>query len=371
MLQAKYFYLISLIGLLTFVSCGDSENSGTDNNFDRSLMLENIADNIIIPNFNDLQGSVNALNTAIDAFIATSDAANLATMQNAWFNAAIVWQGCSAFDFGPANRPLGTLAQVIGTFPVSTTKIETAISNQDFSLNNFDRDVRGFMTIDYLIFDLNGDNEVLNKYDANTAGSEDRKQYLKAVINNIKSEVDDVNTQWQTYRDTFVSQNGTSAGSSVSLLFNGFSANFEQIKNFKVGLPAGKRPGQTNPEPNKVEAFYSARSLELIEAQLDNIGNIWLGRSLGRIPVDGIGFEEYLNSVEGGMALVQDTKAQLTNIYAALNAIPDAPLSESINTQAGIVENLYVELQKHTRFFKSDMSSLLGIAITFNSGDGD
>jgi uncharacterized protein len=35
------------------------------------------------------------------------------------------------------------------------------------------------------------------------------------------------------------------------------------------------------------------------------------------------------------------------------------------------VDALHTELQKHTRFFKSDMSSLLGIAITFSSGDGD
>jgi hypothetical protein len=33
--------------------------------------------------------------------------------------------------------------------------------------------------------------------------------------------------------------------------------------------------------------------------------------------------------------------------------------------------NFHTELQKHTRFFKSDMSSLLGLAITFSSGDGD
>jgi len=35
------------------------------------------------------------------------------------------------------------------------------------------------------------------------------------------------------------------------------------------------------------------------------------------------------------------------------------------------IEALYHELQIHTRYFKSDMSSLLGITITYSSGDGD
>ncbi|MDX2301507.1 MAG: imelysin family protein [Microscillaceae bacterium] len=365
--------IYKLCGILCLIlglfACSDSGETGSENDFDRVGMLENIADNIILPSFVDLQNKVNALNASMDNFINTSDAPNLTAMQNAWGEAAKSWQYCTTYDFGPASRSLGSLAQVIGTFPVSTTKIEAAISNQDFSLNNFDRDVRGFMAIDYLIFDPNGNNEVLTRYDSNTSGSGDRKQYLKAVINHLKAEVDDVTSQWQTYRNTFVSQNGTSTGSSTSLLFNAFSASFEQVKNFKVGLPAGKRPGQSSPEPTKVEAFYSTRSLELIKEHLNAIEQIWLGKSKNGL--DGIGFEEYLNSVVGGMALVQDTKAQLVQMKTALNAIPVIPFSEAVTEEAGLVDAAYTELQKQTRFFKSDMSSLLGIAITFNSGDGD
>mgnify|MGYP007059449494 CR=1 FL=1 len=46
-------------------------------------------------------------------------------------------------------------------------------------------------------------------------------------------------------------------------------------------------------------------------------------------------------------------------------------MSELITTDAGRLENLHTEMQKLTRFFKSELSSLLGISITYSSGDGD
>jgi predicted lipoprotein len=55
-----------------------------------------------------------------------------------------------------------------------------------------------------------------------------------------------------------------------------------------------------------------------------------------------------------------------------LNALPiDARLSDLIVTNFQLVDALHTELQRHTRFFKSEMASLLSLTITFSSGDGD
>jgi hypothetical protein len=46
-------------------------------------------------------------------------------------------------------------------------------------------------------------------------------------------------------------------------------------------------------------------------------------------------------------------------------------MSELIRSNPQALVALHTEMQKLTRFIKSEMSSLLGISITYSSGDGD
>jgi hypothetical protein len=76
--------------------------------------------------------------------------------------------------------------------------------------------------------------------------------------------------------------------------------------------------------------------------------------------------------VQGGQALVSSTLKQIETIKSTFKKIPTSPeLASLIQSDNALLKELHTELQKNTRFFKSDMSSLLGIAITFASGDGD
>ena len=132
----------------------------------------------------------------------------------------------------------------------------------------------------------------------------------------------------------------------------------------------GKRPGQTQAEPTRIEAYYSGKTLKMIREHLQAVENIWYGKD--KNGNDGIGFKEYLGSVEGGTNLIVSTENQWLAVREALNAIAPSPrISTQIISTPTALDKLHNELQKHTRFFKSDMSSLLGIAITFSSGDGD
>ncbi len=179
-----------------------------------------------------------------------------------------------------------------------------------------------------------------------------------------------VNAWNGAYYTEFIGNKGTDAGSSTSQCYNEFVRSFESAKNFKLGLPLGKRPGQIQAEPQLVEAYYSGKSLECLRLHLTAIENIWYGRS--KSGQDGVGFREYLEKVEGGPALIISTETQLAALRTALAAVSDTPaLSVQITNANPQLETLYTEFQKMTRYFKSDLSSLLGIAITFSSGDGD
>ncbi|HMQ48949.1 MAG TPA: imelysin family protein [Saprospiraceae bacterium] len=361
---ARFFTLL----LLPFWACNDNK-PGDLPDFDRGELLHHYADNLIQPAYQSLQSEATDLLGAAEAFTTAPDEAALAALQLAWRNAYQSWQSANAYNFGPAGEAglKKGLIEELGTFPTAEDKIEAAITAGDHTLASFDRDARGFLAMEYLIFGKTTDSaDVLAQFVA----SPSRREHLLALAGQLKGLVDEVVADWATYEAAFVTNVGTDVGSSVSQLYNEFVRSFESIKNFKVGLPAGKRPGQTMPEPHLVEALYSSYSLEMLRLHLEAIEHIYYGESADG--TTGVGLIDYVEAVEGGAQLVVATQAQWQLVKQALDQIPsDRPLSELMAENNAQIDALHTELQKHTRFFKSDMSSLLGIAITFSSGDGD
>lgn len=365
----NYNSLIVCFLAIFFMACESKNNNPTSNGFDRKVMLENYADNFIKPSFIDLQAKTTLLQTTINTFLSNPTTNNLTAAQIAWENAYLSFQAANAYNFGAAGEDglRKSLLEEIATFPASETKIESNVANNVMILSDFNRDNRGFLAIEYLLFDLQDDNaKILKSFEAKS-----RKNYLLTLINKLQGQVDEVVSSWNgTYRNEFVNNAGKEAGSSTSVFYNEFVKSFENLKNFKVSLPLGKRPGQIQTEPTKVDAYYSGKSLKMMKAHFANIENLWYGKN--KNGVQGIGLKQYLASVEGGNALITATETQLKSVNSAFAALPDnIRFSQQINTNTAAVDNLNTELQKLTRFFKSDMSSLLGISITYMSGDGD
>ncbi len=366
-MQKFTFWGLLFALLFAFANCG-KDSGPKQPDFDRAAMLENYADQLIQPAYQQLQQEVEKLDVAWDSFSSNPELAPLLDLQAQWLATALAWESANAYNFGPAGAQglLKTLTDEIGLFPVSQQKVENFIASGDFSLNSSDRDSRGIYSIEYLIFGTTGNpQDVLSAFQ-NT----NRRLYFDAIINHLHQRTSGVVSDWQGYRSNFIQNDGTDVGSSVSQLYNEFVRSFESIKNFKVALPAGKRAGQTQAEPQLVEAYYSGKSLQLLQAHIDAIERIYYGTSASG--TDGPGFHEYLQKVEGGPALISATEAQWQAIKTALNQVPeDQPFSILIQNEDPSIDTLLTALQKHTRYFKSDMSSLLGIAITFSSSDGD
>ena len=363
--RAKTLPYLLLIGLaiILFPACGEDDSSPTLD-FDRSAMLLNYADQLIIPGYTRVGFSAEGLSLAASDITENTTLANLLNAREKWLDAYQAWQTANTFNFGPAGESgvQMDLLQEIGTFPVDVDLIEANISGGLADMSEVDRDTRGFLTVEYLLYGKNESNEdVLAKLNTN----ENRRIYLQALLLDINNRLEGVSSGWTSFKNNFVSNNGTDAGSSASQLYNEFVRSFEAAKNFKVGLPAGKRPGQLTPEPHLVEAFYSGESLFMLESHLLNLERIYRGD-------DGLGLKDYLMAVEGGPDLVSLTEEQWAEVITALNNVPDdRPFADLVAEEHPSIDALHTELQRHTRFFKSDMSSLLGIAITFASGDGD
>ena len=352
------------LGILLFMSsCGEDDVTG-NTDFDRRALLQDLGSELIVPNFQALQLSVQSLRTAANGFVAAPNETNLILLQEKWIQSVNAHQHCSAFGFGPASLPLGSYGEVFGVFPVSESKIETNVLDKDFNLSaSFDRDVRGFYAVEYLIYGKGEENAVvIAGYD------EDRKSYLLLIIEEMADTFDGIVAEWQTsYLQEFVENDGTSAGSSISLLYNEFVKDYEHLKNFKIELPAGLTAGQTAADGSLVEAFYSGISRELIAAHFASSRNIWSGLTKSGSEI--LGFDDYLEVVVGGPELVASTRVAIENIEVAISDLPEGRLSDHVTFPS--MATLRDQLQSNTPNFKSSMSSLLGISITFNSSDGD
>lgn len=360
----KKFILLFCLSVSVFYACKKENLADQSGNFDRKVMLQNYADNLIKPAFADLQIQTRALKIAIDAFTNAPDEAKLSALKTALDNAYMSFMNANAYNFGPAGEEgvRKALVEEIGTWPANVQIIEANITANNTTLSDFKRDNRGFNALDYL---------VNNFTVADYLSTPNRKLYLQAVVNKILGQVDAVVKEWNgVYYNTFINNTGTDVGSSTSQFYNEFVRGFESLKNFKLGLPLGKRAGQVNTEPLKVEARYSKQSLKYFKINLAAINNIWLGKSAtGNL---GIGFKNYLNNVTGGPVLVTTTESQFKTIDDLINSIANTPSLESqIAINFAALNKLHNEIQKQTRNYKSDMSSLLGIAITFSSSDGD
>ena len=352
---------------LGLVACDGAGSKDDSDSFDRKALLEHYTKNIIIPAYSALAEKTLALQSAASAFHGSSTESDLQILRNAWKDAALSWQNANQFNFGPAGEEglRKGLLEEIGTFPAATSKIETSVSTGQWNTSDFNRDARGLLAIEYLLY---GENQTNAQIIAGFSSVPKRGEFLLALAEDVHKRVSAVNDGWKTYQTDFVNNAGTDVGSSTSMLYNEFVRSYEALKNFKVGVPLGKRAGQTKAEPQLLEAYYSGYSLELLKAHFVAMENLWYGHAA----VSGTGFKAYIESTVGGKELVASTETQLNAVKQALAAVPvTSNMAEQIKNNPAKLEALHTELQKLTRFFKSDMSSLLGIAITFSSGDGD
>jgi len=364
-LTKHYYFAALFIVLVTFTSCDDDdlENNIPSSDFDRVSMLKTIAENLIIPNFEELQASVNTLSSVATEFSVNPNQVGLNNLRDAWTESVIDHQHCSAFGFGPADLLLGEYAKVLGAYPIDKDQVEANIVDSDFVLaNTFDKDIRGFYTVEYLIYGSGlTDAEIISGFD------QERMDFLLSIIAELKESFDGIVNEWKTdYLEDFTTNNSISTGSPMQVYYNGFVKDYENIKNFKLELPGGLSAGES-PDPSLVEAFYSGISGRLIAENWENIKNIYFGRTRNGDEI--IGFDQYVASVEGGSTVVTETQTAIAAIDEDVVALPPDPLSARITDQA--VADLVNSLQDNTANFKANIFSLLGLEVSFNSGDGD
>jgi predicted lipoprotein len=363
--------IVAMLFLLTvgIMSCkkDDPEPVYPTDTFDRTALLTNFADSIIVPQYLLLDAQLDSLAGSVASFNLAPDLAGLYTLRAQFQVTYRTYQSVSMFEFGPAEVEVYRMN--CNTFPTDTAQIILNISNGTYDLflaSNMD--AKGYPGIDYLLYGRNVSDVTIVNYFTSTPT---RRTYLADLISHLRTHTQNVLTAWTTtHTAAFIASDGNDIGSSLGYLVNQLNYDLELIKNAKIGIPLGKQSLGV-PFPEKCENYYSSQSIYLATAALDNIENCYLGRSFNGN--NGPGFDDYLDHLgaqyQSG-TLNSAIQAHFQDAKMKLQAVPD-PLSIQVVNNQALVDTAYVALRRLTILLKTDMPSNLGIVITYQDTDGD
>ena len=361
---------IICISLVLF-SCSKSNSSkpnpgGGGTTGDTDTVLVNLGTNIILPSYQQLATATVTLDAAVAAFNAGPTLNTLNDLQAAFKTTYKTWESVSEFEFGPASDSFLT-THFINSFPTDTVTINKNIGGATYSIDGLGNyAAQGLPALDYMLF-AGGNGIVLGRFttDAYAAGA---KQYLAALSATLKRKAAAVVNAWSTtggnYLTTFINGKGVDAGSSLSLLANAYIQDFDvNLQNYKIGIPIGMYGSTVLPiSPTKVEGYYSALSVQLLVAQVQAYQKIYLGGLNVKVAA--------AKTLNNGIPLDQAIQNEMTTLLVSIQALPD-PLSTGIQNNAPAITTAYTEIRKTTVLLKVDMSSALGIKISFQDDDGD
>ncbi|RTY95363.1 imelysin family protein [Flavobacterium sp. GT3R68] len=369
----KILLILSLIVLVVACSSNEGGNNTDGDNYDRTALLNNWADNIIVPSYVNYQTKVQTLATDTNTFVTTPTEANLQTVRTSWLEAYKSYQYISMYNLGKAEEINLTMAS--NTYPTSVTGIESNISSGSYNLallSQFNK--QGFPALDYLINGLGTTDALIVEFYTTNANAAKYKQYLTDVGDKLKTNIDTVVTDWNSgFRNSYVANNGNSVSSSVNRTINLFVKNFENdIRTLKIGYPAGIfSTGVKYPE--SVEAYYKNDvSKELLNVSIKASQDFFNGKHFNSTAT-GEGLKtylDYINAVRNGQKLSDIINNQFTTIFTVNTALANS-FSEQVITDNSKIIAAYDALQQNVIFTKLDMMQALNITIDYVDGDGD
>lgn len=367
------FFTLTAVLVITSIAC-NKKGTGDQpkDNYDRKAMLTHLADKLIIPAFSNFQAVYGEMKTAANAFVAAPDAAKLATLRQRWQNAYVAWQRIELFHFGPADNNL--LRNYFNIYPVDVTLLNSYISSGSYDLEVLTNNkVQGFPALDYLVNGLAAnDADIVAKY-TSAADAANRKKYLSDIIAIMNAKINKVVSDWTSYRQTFISNDGMGAGSPLSLMINEYVMYFERfLRSGKFAIPAGVMSG--TPAPEKVEAFYSKETgIILAKTALKACRDFYNGQSFDGTST-GPSLKSYLQALGANTPTVATLATSIDNQFAVIetkmNELGSSVHDAIVNNRLKVLA-LYDEFQKEVRYMKVDMTSAIGISITYTDADGD
>ena len=357
-----------LITLIVFAcSESDDNNFGSGNandSFDRVAMLTNIADNIIIPAYQNLDTDLNTLVASKDAFITSVNQANLETLRANWFNAYNTYQAVQMFQVGKAKEIL--FEEQMNIYPTNTTDIENNVTSGNYDLSNVNNnDAVGFPAVDYMLYGVASDDASILAVYTNTSYI----NYLSDLIDAMQSLNNNVLTDWTSnFRDSFIVNTANVESGAVNQLLNAYVFYYEKrLRADKVGIPAGVF--SSTPLSDKVEALYMEDNSKALTLEALNAVQDFFNGKAYNTNVEGESLKTYLITLDRS-DLVEVINTRFDAAREKVQVL-DANFKSQVEIDNTKMTEAYDAIQLAVVSLKADMLSVLNVSVSFVDADGD
>lgn len=267
----------SLIAISFLAGCSDdSPTSQPTQTYNATPVLTNLATNVILATYADLDGKSIALAAAVQTLHDTPTADNLTNARNAWRNARRPWEQNEAFLFGPVETQ--GIDPGIDSWPVNKADLDNVLAGDAVLtkgyIDGLEGTLKGFHTIEYLLFGAHNDKTIEQM-------TPRELEYLTAVTLSFQGATHQLYLAWsptggnytQTLATGGASGNSiyTSQKSALQEVLNGMIGICDEVANGKIADPYSQQ------DRSLEESQFSDNSNADFQDNIRSVQNMYLG----------------------------------------------------------------------------------------------
>lgn len=340
---------------------------------DRKRVLADTAEKVIIPTYAELSAAAAKLSVDAAALRDAPSEATLVTAQASWKATRLPWTESRAFLFGPA-KDAGFADEI--DFTTDELEVETEAGGTaeptDAYLQNLGARKRGLQALEILLFEPTGNAAVLAKLTTGDAAPH-RRAYLAALAARVAVKAAALHDAWDPAKGNFLAQlRDAGSGSTtypeqkqaVDALLNAIVFGAEDISDNRFGKPLGVRDGGVV-QPASIISVRSGNDLAEIEAYWRGVAAAYectRGGVTGVSLSDAVKRESERADGEARIAIEQATSSVGT---------VRAPYASALTDDLADVTAAREAARKVKNILASEVASILGLTIKFNTNDGD
>lgn len=394
---------VSALSCFCFFACDgqfNHDDDGLELTQTEQRFLESMADQVILPTYQNFLDATNALVFAAEEYheaVVTEDEnqdALRAEVQNEWLNAMTLWQQAEVMQVGPAG-PAGMVAgglsmrDDIYSWPsVNSCAIDQQLVANGFSdANYFDSKlvyVYGLDASEYTLYHTDTSNTCAAPATINASGAWDaldinslnqrRSAYTLATARHLQRKAENLISAWTSeesdFRGSFVldptakTQEYASADEVINDLFRAMYYIELSVKDLKLASPLGLNENcQGNACPEALESLWAEKDSLYIAHNLIGFQAMLTGGN-----EDGIGFQGLLEE-EGYSDVAADILEKTEEAIQYAHGIEESGTTLLQEEPASLIA-LYEHVKAVTDIMKNQFTGILNVQIP-SEGAGD
>ncbi len=277
---------------------------------EKSAVLSQFVENLVLPQYRALQSSSETLAAEISIYVQQRNQASLDRARAAWRASRTPWEQSEAFLFGPVDS-LG-YDPALDSWPLDLGAFASALpefaAQEQLDMFEVDPALKGFHAMEYLLFGLNNDKEL-------ESFTESEYRYLQSLATHQVEIAALLLSSWtegsegspafaETFKTAGAPENEAYPSQTAAFqeLLEGMAGIADELALTKLGEPLESR------DPNLVESRFSHNSLADFLSNLQGIRMVYMG---------GTGPEPEAASIAA--LVTADDSALHQKILAALN----------------------------------------------------